>query len=1577
MSSKTPVDNADSFTTPPSISQSDILLASTITLPSHPHVAYATFTSNNDDAVERARRLIFSGSQGRAILDSLLPSIHTSKDVSTFFVFAITSPKQIGDRYAALTALKFDEVDRIEIAAFTPQDLYPCSSECSNERMPCPNCLAPLPSSSKSADCHLPRKPLRRVYSHFLEAVRNRLVDDIVQASLKKPNTRQVKRYKGGFLLGPPPSLSEWGTGWEHHVQTRPLIHCHLELHLTPSRIIIHPILRPTHFRSLSISLPLPPGTPISLLPHGVPAYFLTTFTGPTSALTSQFELSLAGLGSGNWQTVPASHELSAEARADASIRKGPMYIIAWIGVQNKQGEDKGVTVVWPARLAVSYLPSSPSQHANKPLSYIPELPTQLQPSPPPPPPPSVPVTSPASADASSPLSEVSQQTLTRPISRRTCTSPTSDSIRAFRTLTLGSSRDIPTVATEVGSYVDSVAKERERELDRIRRERDSAHASASPRTLPTPGTNTPGPSSGLVRTPGQFVPQNPPIAPSLLPLHLPGTSVSNIQHSIPPGQQFYPSPPSNPPSNVSLQADANVFSSEVVDPLPPPSAPISVPAAPPGSSSFDPFATLDSTWSDSNNDFMNMDYNMDFGMSIDPIPGAENGGGDRMNTEYDEDFGGFTDDDFSFFDRPRPSIPPPMDHSIGARSGLTPVATSFSPPLFGDGGHMPGPGPGPPSSTPGYLQPSPWAQSDLFSPQVRVGDGTPYMHDGLPPSPTKTSSSHSAPATPNVQLSGDHGVLERLHARHFDAIPFAPSHRIADGKYAVGKFALPSPPDEEDRTEPIPSVSFPGRSGWRSKYSAATDPRIGVVYKLIGVKRKSFDQGSRETKLSPAWIREHEDWKSTADVAEDGDDSKSEAESEDEDEAEEVSPMISRPSTPLPSYLPKGPSLLHTHFHHSKLLALSSLLRPPDAAVAPTNMAAAAPPVSVPTPVSPAAQLGAASEKSKSLEAAAQIVASEIVENGVWADAWRSNVPGPAATKPVSEVWPTDVKLVARLLEEVPSIEASLDAEALFNLCPPTSSDRSNADNVLLPLEPPLISIAKSDAIIQVLPSALRFWEKLGLGPRAGKKNITAFAFFENEGEERQQQVGTWLSAMSTTYSSMHFGSHSAGPKDWSEACSKDGLVPLAFDTFRKKLLSLISNPKLSTTEGGLVFYIITPPSIMSLASPLLRQVFSAIKRALKTYSAVQVLFHLVPEYLVLGSIEHPAAFMSDIQRVCCSVYHRVLLPVDRQMSRRFFEHGEPIRSYFEEPAFTLARPAPSRVKFNRQPGIRALDVLDRHTLFHVGYQVSPCGKWLLAACIDQRGEAHDLGVWLTQGDSNEVFAVNQVWNFAVQFARKANVEWRIAFAKLGPMSSSELDVWIQHLSSRVPACKELPMVQVSLLSVDPDSPWTVLTPAGKPFTARPRSASKDPSATLFVDASARMYSSTTSVRMALSLVDPHCTLKSDLCFVPDDDDAPPCEHASILPLATTTLVRVPANQGFTAITMLQVHLLHTIKSPNSSWTLSDAETHKDITTNYHELTVLSNTRWQLDANPILPFHLAAVETMRTTLLPGDANLC
>lgn len=72
--------------------------------------------------------------------------------------------------------------------------------------------------------------------------------------------------------------------------------------------------------------------------------------------------------------------------------------------------------------------------------------------------------------------------------------------------------------------------------------------------------------------------------------------------------------------------------------------------------------------------------------------------------------------------------------------------------------------------------------------------------------------------------------------------------------------------------------------------------------------------------------------------------------------------------------------------------------------------------------------------------------------------------------------------------------------------------------------LEPPMLSIGKGDTVIQILPTALRFWEKLGLGPRAGKKDVTAFVFYEDAGagpasEHKQGLVGNWLASVAALY--------------------------------------------------------------------------------------------------------------------------------------------------------------------------------------------------------------------------------------------------------------------------------------------------------------------------------------------------------------------------------------------------------------------------------------------------------------------------
>lgn len=120
----------------------------------------------------------------------------------------------------------------------------------------------------------------------------------------------------------------------------------------------------------------------------------------------------------------------------------------------------------------------------------------------------------------------------------------------------------------------------------------------------------------------------------------------------------------------------------------------------------------------------------------------------------------------------------------------------------------------------------------------------------------------------------------------------------------------------------------------------------------------------------------------------------------------------------------------------------------------------------------------------------------------------------------------------------------------------------------VLKELDQPSISVVKSEALIQVLPTALRFWEKLGLRPRVGSKDVTAFVFFEGISDAKETEVADWLDRVSQAYSvrllrsgnvyllthfqAKNYGSHTPGR---AAGCTRDGLVPVQFDSIRKTL--------------------------------------------------------------------------------------------------------------------------------------------------------------------------------------------------------------------------------------------------------------------------------------------------------------------------------------------------------------------------------------------------------------------------------------
>lgn len=209
---------------------------------------------------------------------------------------------------------------------------------------------------------------------------------------------------------------------------------------------------------------------------------------------------------------------------------------------------------------------------------------------------------------------------------------------------------------------------------------------------------------------------------------------------------------------------------------------------------------------------------------------------------------------------------------------------------------------------------------------------------------------------------------------------------------------------------------------------------------------------------------------------------------------------------------------------------------------------------------------------------------------------------------------------------------------------------------------------------------------------------------------------------------------------------------------------------------DNPIVLYVVTPPRIMNLASSLLRQVLSAVKKVKKTYPDAPILTHLVPESLISGALHDTNSPHGGLEVMAEAIYDRALVPVERTASRWLYPDGTKARA-FAEPAYALASSVQKKATFSLETHPRSLDVFDRNYMLHVGYRTSECGKWLFAACIDQRGEAHDLKAWLIAEDSPEHFIVTSVWNFIMNVATKANLEWRVVISRLGVIGVAETD--------------------------------------------------------------------------------------------------------------------------------------------------------------------------------------------------------
>lgn len=175
--------------------------------------------------------------------------------------------------------------------------------------------------------------------------------------------------------------------------------------------------------------------------------------------------------------------------------------------------------------------------------------------------------------------------------------------------------------------------------------------------------------------------------------------------------------------------------------------------------------------------------------------------------------------------------------------------------------------------------------------------------------------------------------------------------------------------------------------------------------------------------------------------------------------------------------------------------------------------------------------------------------------------------------------------------------------------------------------------------------------------------------------------------------------------------------------------------------------------------------------------------------------------------------------------------------------------------------------------------------------------------------------------------------------------------------------------MVHVSLMCVELDKTLAFIEPLGG--TKRPTSesrTSKTTSGNFMIDSSSTTYYLSHSAQVDLLPSRSAGGFESAQSYIADSSDATSPFERHVRPQRTASLIRVPGYAGLTSIAMLHLHQLHSTRSPRSSPTPLDVDTLRVVCRNYHELSVLAHSRW-LKANPILPFHLGALEIMDRAL--------
>ncbi|KIE03561.1 Mediator complex, subunit Med13, partial [Metarhizium majus ARSEF 297] len=359
-----------------------------------------------------------------------------------------------------------------------------------------------------------------------------------------------------------------------------------------------------------------------------------------------------------------------------------------------------------------------------------------------------------------------------------------------------------------------------------------------------------------------------------------------------------------------------------------------------------------------------------------------------------------------------------------------------------------------------------------------------------------------------------------------------------------------------------------------------------------------------------------------------------------------------------------------------------------------------------------------------------------------------------------------------------------------------------------------PHLEVRRSDAKLSVLPSAVAFWESLGLAPSSGSKDITAVCVFPGW-KGMADNAKTFLGRIKSVYEVLRLGSFE------NMALASDmgsGVLPYEMDRIStspdatltghgsaligtmETLRASLSNLTVSDTNV-VVYFVYSPnnPGTIVEACAAFQRFFDSYQKDLaakKETATNELVLQLVSSDLLSSPTSVVVTPSVDLVRLCMETYDRCTL------------FGGPMPA----PAIRLEQPLPRIIDFklSTQPSV---SLIRENSCIHVAYAQTVDGRWVTTAWTDDRGNqqataSYCLGRKGRPLSTSMSEVAHEIWQSTLDLISAWTVHWRVIITKCGPMDQQEIDSWVNlaHTETRL-------QVTMILMTVDTD-PWLQLVP-------------------------------------------------------------------------------------------------------------------------------------------------------------------